>query len=674
MKKILFAFILFGFPSAMFCQSFSDDFESYDIGAMLAATSADWETWTGPNGGTDDVEVISDNAHSGSKSVFFSSSATSGGPADIVMPFPGELEVGQFNLEMWLYVNPDAGAYFNLQETAIIGTTWAADIYFLAGGEAQFTSGGSLLLSASYPEDMWFKLRMENNLSTNTWEIFFDDISQGIYTNGSTQIASIDIFPLNGNQFFMDDFSYEYIDYAVPVLNGAIVSINNMNSALSSQSVTPELVIRNLGSTSITSFTVDLTYNGFSSSQDVSGVNIPSLGFYSLALQDNYFIAPGLHQAIATISSVNGLLTNDDDPLDDVKTLDINPIVPAAGKAVIAEEGTGTWCPWCVRGTVFMEKLSTDYAGFFIGIAVHNSDPMTVTEYDSGLGGLISGYPSGLVDRGPVYDPSQFEIPFLERIQIAPKALIVNGANWDSGSRILQVSTTTTFQETVSGNYKIALVLAEDDVTGTGSTWAQSNAYAGGSNGVMGGFEDLPNPVPANQMSYDHVARVISPSFEGFSSAFTGMMNSGNISTHNFSFTLPSEWDENSMHIIAMVIAPDGTIDNAASVNITEAVQNGFVNGTQVVGITSLSSTDEAFTIYPVPSRNECYMNIHLQNNSEFAIEIYNSEGKIMAAKDYGTISGELILPINTSEWPGGIYNVRIIRDGIAHIRRIIKE
>jgi hypothetical protein len=673
MKKILLALIAGLFAYSANAQTFTDDFESYTVGAMLAATSSDWETWSSANGGADDVAVTNANAHSGNNSVYFASAAANGGPADVVMPFPGELAVGQFNLEMWLYINPNKGAYFNLQEDAAIGTTWAADVYFLAGGLAQFTSGGALLLSASYPEGEWFKLRMENNLSTNTWEVFINDASQGTYANGSTQIASIDIFPLNGNQFYMDDFSYEFTDYTVPNMNGAVVDINGMSSALAGQTATPSVVVRNLGTTAINSFSLSITYNGETFTQDITGVNIASLAFYTVNFTDTYTLLAGPNDVSATISSINDL-SIDDDPSDDTKNLSISPIVPAAGKAVVAEEGTGTWCPWCVRGTVFMENLSNQYGDLYIGIAVHNGDPMTITAYDTPMANLIEGYPSGVVDRGPEYDPSQFEIPFLERIQIAPKALITHGATWNATTRELNMSSSVTFQENVTGNYKIAFVLTEDGVTGTGSTWAQANAYAGGDNGDMGGFEDLPNPVPAAQMVYDHVARFLSPSFNGLQNAFTGAMNAGNTSTFNSLAVLPADWDENNIHIVSMVIAPDGTIDNAYSCSIEEAVLSGFVSGNMLTDVQTLASNTNEAVIYPVPANDMCFIDLNITQTSDISIEIYSADGKLMNSKYYGQYNGLYHLPVNTSSWSAGMYKVRMNVNGVVKSYTIVKE
>jgi hypothetical protein len=68
--------------------------------------------------------------------------------------------------------------------------------------------------------------------------------------------------------------------------------------------------------------------------------------------------------------------------------------------------------------------------------------------------------------------------------------------------------------------------------------WSQSNAYAGGGSGEMGGFEILPNPVPASQMVYDHVARTILPSFTGQSGSIPSSVSMGEVHSYTFSVTV----------------------------------------------------------------------------------------------------------------------------------------
>jgi hypothetical protein len=673
MKKLLLAVLVFAAALTSYSQTFSDDFESYAVGSMLGEESAEWTTWSGNDGGADDSEVTDANAHSGSNSIYFASTGANGGPQDCVLPFPGELNVGQFNFEMWMFVNSGTGAYFNFQAENVIGTTWAMDAFFLNTGVVQFTSGGALQLDTDYPFNQWFKLRMENDLSTNTWVIFIDDEVRGSFANGQTQIASMDIFPLQGNQFYVDDVSYEFTDYDLPALNGAITAIEGLSSNLAGQSANPSVVVRNLGTTTINSFDLEIEYNGTTYTENITGLNLASLAFYTYDFADAFTLIAGEEEVTATISNVNNMGT-DGDSMDDVKILNLDPVVPAPGKIVVAEEATGTWCPWCVRGHVFMAMLTERYGDYFAGIAVHNADPMTVEAYDTPIGSLISGYPSGLVDRGPEYDPSQFEIPFLERIQIDPTAFVENGATYDSGTGMLNVSVKTTFQTAASGNWKIALVLTENGVTGTGSDWAQANAYAGGGSGEMGGYEDLPATVPASQMVYDHVARFISPNFGGLANAFGSSMTAGQEFVHTFSVSVPADWDPAEMHIIGMVLAPNGTIDNASYTTIDAAVSNGFETGTEVVGVMEVGSPDAPFTMYPNPVEDMCQINLQLEVAGEVTIEIYSVDGKLIASRDYGTITGSTIFPINTNAWESGVYTVKMVAGGRLYTERLVKR
>lgn len=50
-------------------------------------------------------------------------------------------------------------------------------------------------------------------------------------------------------------------------------------------------------------------------------------------------------------------------------------------KKVWVEEATGTWCGWCPRGEVYMNYLYAKYPEHFVGIAVHQKDPMECKDW-----------------------------------------------------------------------------------------------------------------------------------------------------------------------------------------------------------------------------------------------------------------------------------------------------
>jgi hypothetical protein len=667
-KLLLLGGIFVGTTS--FAQLFTDDFEAYNIGA-LGPQSTSWTTWSGTEGGAEDGIVSTAQASSGTKSIYFNSTAASGGPQDCVLDFGPLFNSGIFTFQADFYVTSGKTAYFNFQGSQTIGQLWALNVNMDLNGNLVIDDGATAELAvAPYPSATWFTLTIEANLTLGLWEAFIDGNSIGVWQNSVNTLASLDLFPTQGGDFYVDDVSFDQQPYTILTLNAAAASLN-MGGNIASQLVTPAVTIINAGTTVINSFDVTLDYNGTQYTENVTGQNIASLADYVVNFSA-ITLVPGLNAVTATISNVNG--GTDDDQTDDTISINVNPVVPAPGKMVVGEEGTGTWCQWCPRGAVFMDLFEQNYDQFWAGIAVHNGDPMTVTEYDAGMGALVSGYPSALVDRGADVDPSGMGPDFYARLQTPPVAFITNGANWNSTTRVLNVSVSADFQAAANSNYKIACVLTEDGVTGTGSGYNQSNAYAGGSNGIMGGYESLSNPVPAAQMTYDHVARVIAPSFAGYANSFPATVASGEIHTLNFSFTLPATWDETSMHIIGMLIAPNGRIDNAGKATIGEAVANGFVSGTQVAAIEELSQPDAIMQVFPNPFISHATVTLNLNTESDVCLKLMDVSGKIISVRNYGTISGATNLTLNLESLNSGVYIVEAEINGNKIVRRIVKE
>jgi len=678
MKKLVLAASVFTAFSGM-AQTFSDNFDSYTAGSYLAAQSAgQWTTWSNTPGSAEDVLVSNADALSGTNSIFLATSSATGGPTDLVRNF-GVHNTGLFSLEFNIKVQPGKAGYFNLQKTATIGQTWAMDCFFEDDGTLLINNQSGLNFTSTYTQNQWVNFRLDINFNTNHWEVFLDNVSQGSFSNSENQIASIDIFPTDQNApyscgFFIDDFEYTVTAITLPALNAGVTLLSFDQGAIAGASVTPKVKVRNLGTTAITSFDLAVNYNGNTINQSVTGVNLASLAETEITLTGTLALVAAAHNMTATVSNVNGGAT-DGDASDDTFTISVDPIIPAFGKKVVGEEGTGTWCQWCPRGAVFMDKMETKYPEHWIGIAVHNADPMTVTAYDAGIGGMIGGYPSALVDRGADIDPSVMEPDFLDRILEDPKALIHPGASWDAATRELNVSISAEFLAAATNQYKLAVVLTEDDVTGTGSAYNQSNAYAGGANGVMGGYELLPSSVPASQMVYDHVARAIEPSFTGLATSFPAVVNVNEIHTINVAFTLPAAWDENEIHIIGLLIAPDGTIDNAGKASIPEAVEHGFTSsGITYVSVNELEQIDAALNIYPNPASDYATIAVNLNKESNVTMRILDMSGKEVAARNYGTMAGASTITVNTTNFVSGVYIVEMTLDNTIVQRRLVVE
>lgn len=679
MKKTILIGAAFLFSATAFSQIFSDNFDNYTAGDFLVSSNPAWDTWSGGAGGSaEDVKISSTQAASGDNSIHFKSTSANGGPSDIILRFDQVYTSGNFILEANFFVVANKGAYFNLQQDHTVGGVWAIDCHMLNNGIMRFESGGSTVLQTNYPTGEWFNLKMDINLTTNQWEIFINGASAGTFSNPVNSIGILDIFPVNsvgqgGNnqaEFYVDDVSYNHTPVALPALNAGVTYVSQLEG-LAGQDAEVIARVRNLGVDDITSFDLTYTYaSGTPVTESVSAVNISSLNFYEHNFTTHTTLIGGSNPLSVTVSNVNGA-GQDGDASDDSKTAMINPVTPAAGKIVIGEEGTGTWCGWCPRGAVFMEYMADKYDGFWAGIAVHNGDPMADAMYDAGIRTKIGGFPSALVDRGSSIDPSGMEAQFIDRIVVAPKAVITNGATFDASTRELKVSLTYAFTSAVPGNWKVACVLTEDGVTGTSAGYRQNNSYAGGGSGVMGGYELLPSSVPASQMVYDHVARKIAPSFAGNASLLPSNIVAGDEHTVCFTFILPEEWDESKMHIVGMLINPAGKIDNGGYASIGDAVTNGLATCDTGLSVEMNEINNAGFNMYPNPANNVAYIDILNANGEHVTLTITDLTGKVVAERTY-TIEGDVKLPINTSKFAKGTYVVHLQKNGTVQQKKLI--
>ncbi len=669
MKKQYLLFICSALIGSTFGQTFSDNFDSYAVGDNLAAKSAVWETWSGPNGGADDVKVTNAKAKSGSNSIYFQSTAANGGPADVVLPFGGMRTNGQFSLKMAMNVDAGKNAYFNFQEQTTVGKGYTIDVYFMEDKTLNINNAAAgNLLSVTYPQGQWFEFELKVDLNTNTWDLYLDGNKVGAFQNATRALASMDLFPINGSSFYVDDVSYSYTAYTSTTKNASVTYIDNVMGFLAGANVIPSVEIRNLGTSTITDAEISIKYNGTTQNKKLTGIGLAANGLYSTSFDNAITIVGGMGDVVASIVTVNG--SADDNANDNSKTITINPIVPAKGKLVIGEEATGTWCQWCPRGAVALKNMHDKYDGFFQGIAVHNNDPMMNPYYNASIAPKISGYPSALVDRGTKMDPSAMGGDFIKRIQIAPKGVMDIAAKYDAATKIMSVSVETTIQSDISGDFRIACAIVEDDVTGTTSGYNQSNAYAGGGSGVMGGFEKLPNPVPAAQMVYDHVGRLIAPTFSGLPNAFGASATAGQKFVHNFSFEMDPSWDMMQLHIVPMFIDKTGMIDNGGSIPFIDARNKAYKDGTAVLASQSLNGPDTRMALQPNPSNKEFDIAIFGVIDGHSSLEIVDMQGKVVYQTQQ--LSGKMTIP--SQDWSAGVYLVRLNENGQVFQKKFVKN
>ncbi|MBT5858280.1 MAG: T9SS type A sorting domain-containing protein, partial [Flavobacteriales bacterium] len=213
--------------------------------------------------------------------------------------------------------------------------------------------------------------------------------------------------------------------------------------------------------------------------------------------------------------------------------------------------------------------------------------------------------------------------------------------------------------------------------TGSGGTWYQSNSY--GSNGItlidVNGVDwgTLPSWVPDAQMMYRHVARGIAPSFDGETLDATSY-NSGDQFTKCFQFNLDPTWDLTQMHIVGMLINPNGEIDNASSTSIATSIANGYHSCNSTSISDELMGPDQKLTVYPNPAVSTTTLLMTLDTEEEVSISVKSIEGKLIAKGEYGTMIGSHSLTFDVSDFAKGIYVIEAQIGNEVIVKKFIKE
>lgn len=426
-------------------------------------------------------------------------------------------------------------------------------------------------------------------------------------------------------------------------------------------SFSPVLLLKNNGSETVTSVDVAYDVDGTTYNETVTGLNITSFATGEVNVSESFDMNDARQYNVNyTFSNPNG--GADDSDVDNAGSGELFAISTLPERTVVGEEGTGTWCPWCPRGEVNLKQAIEDHPNDFIGIAVHNgqNDPMVVAEYDDNAG--FSAYPSMHTNRTRRnFDPADLEANFQASKNELNAFSVTLENNYDETTGKLEIVATGSSNISMNTNtFRFALVMTQNGMSGTSSQWAQANAYAGGGNGAMGGFENLPNPVPASQMVYDHVGVALPGGFFGVEGSIPTEITAGEEFSYTFEYTLPAG------------VAPDKMQSN---VFILDGISGAIMNATQeyVKMPVSIFETPEeiASRVYPNPATDIAQVELTLEEASDVTITIVDVTGKVVASKNYGKLQGTQTFPINVADFNSGVYMIQISSEKGSSTKRL---
>ena len=417
-------------------------------------------------------------------------------------------------------------------------------------------------------------------------------------------------------------------DMLILAIDDVVVeSLPSINATLTSITTAPYVVagntniagtIKNSGANTITSYDVTYKVDGGTSSAvySVTGASIASMATGTFTHNVPANLAIGQHTVQVTISNVNGGV--DSDTTDNVLTKTVSALSSIPTKRVFCEEATGTWCGYCVRGIVYMGQMATAHPADWVGVAVHNGDPMVVTAWDAGITAFpgFTGFPTIVVDRTLLDDPSNAATCYTtQKAVVSPVDVNIANVTYTGGQISFDVKATPVTTGTV--NWTINGAVYEMDVTwmddaspvADSANYEQHNYYAANALGAMGGFESLPSLISANYMHYNFVNRALLGGFTGTAGSIPASITDGTTYTQNYTYTVPAYQNSWNMHVVGFVIdQATGKVLNsiqvplsAAGINENHSATNinmypnpskGIVNITGITGKSQITVSD----------------------------------------------------------------------------------
>lgn len=573
--------------------------------------------------------------------------------------------------DMWNYASDEEGTLTTPLLTITAGDatlTFDVEYYLISGA---YGNSGELYIAVS-------------NDNGGNWTESTTNIIAGTAGNAAFQ-HTIDFTSFEGNDYTDENVLVrlravsDYGSYNIGLDNfagpeiltitddAAIISINTVKTTTAGN-IDITGTLRNMGNqVDLASFDIVYTIDGGTASaiHSFTGQTIAPGSSLDFTHNVQYDATLGEHTIEVTISNPNG--NEDENSSNNVMSEALLIVNEIFTKTVVYEEGTGTWCGWCVRGLVGLNTMAEDVTdGTWIGIGVHNADPMVVSAYDSGIGAFITGYPSGVMDRHPgAVDPglSTLELNYdIRKLEIPVAKVAIKSSTWDPTSREMSVVVESTFAlDMASANYNAAVIVVENNVTGTGDGWEQSNYYSGGSNGDMidtdgynYGSASAANPRPASEMVYNHVGRALLGGWSGEAGSIPASVVYNTGYSHTYSHTLPADQKYDDIHFVGIVIDnATGKIINATEVSVHD------------IGTTGIKHVDNAnFNIFPNPTNS--LINIETIEGSQ--IIVYNMLGKAI----YNNKNSSRTTTIDLSSYNSGNYIVKVINNNNVSTQKVV--
>lgn len=329
-------------------------------------------------------------------------------------------------------------------------------------------------------------------------------------------------------------------------------------------------------------------------------------------------------------------------------------------KNVLLEQHTGAWCGWCPDGTVKMDEILDLHGDQVIGVKLHNGDAMEIPG-QSVIGDTLglTGFPTGSVDRksfgGSVFlSRGGWKSSCELQMQQMAKAEVDCFYTLDKRTRTVRIQVVANIAESMNYPLKFNAYIVEDDVTGTGSGYDQSNYLSG-----RPGYENNPYYFqPAKIVGYHHmkVVRKMIGGTWGVADGLPESVKAGDFYSHEFESNIDSRWNIDNLDFIG-VLQADAT-DNKEIINSAVAIENGSLlnrivnsDAPTVRALPSASDFNDTYTLENLTNVEQTYtvtLSTTDRTPADWSAQ-FTSGATGLATSDTNPAIGQIVVPANSN-------------------------
>lgn len=415
-------------------------------------------------------------------------------------------------------------------------------------------------------------------------------------------------------------------------------------------------MVRNEGTTPMTSYTLTYTVNGTAQTRNVTGINVAPFAYYIDTVTISHPTAEAVTIAL-TVSAPNGVA--DPDASDNSGSLSLSVYDPAtvAERTTLLDHFTTAVCPNCpsahTRLGAVMENIDANRVAWVAHHVGYGTDNMTLAEdaANTGVMGFYNGTstfaPAMLLDRDTENVPGEYngmvggittnaatlQNQFSNAIS-KPAFVTVGLENitYDASTRQVSFDVNGMFKSSLTGTINLTVYITEDSIMGTQS-------------GATGNYR------------HDHVLRGVVTSYWGDALTST---NANDTYSKHYTYTLPATWNYKKCRLIAFVNNHSNSVTERKVLNATKSA---FLTAGQV-GIEDVKPAISV-KMWPNPVAEMAFVEAESTIRS---YSVVNSVGQVVESRENVNASA---LELNVSNYAAGVYFVSVTTDNGVSTERL---